>query len=150
VAHVADLSWLDVLEDQGEVDPTPLEGLEAKELPPFFWPLYPRCSSFAWWQAAKCRVGEEVEGLTQAQRAELMHPTRHSTDNEIAFAKGLCASCEVQMECLDYAIEANETVGIWGGLGAKERRPLARARKVAKARLAGMVVVPSGRSEASP
>jgi len=41
-------------------------------------------------------------------------------------AKRVCASCDVQAQCLAYAIRHNETSGIWGGLSVKERRALTR------------------------
>lgn len=40
-------------------------------------------------------------------------------------AKEICASCAVQKDCLDYALE-NEHIGIWGGLTGNERRRLRR------------------------
>jgi WhiB family transcriptional regulator, redox-sensing transcriptional regulator len=41
-------------------------------------------------------------------------------------ARGLrvCASCSVRVECLEYAIEAKEVYGIWGGTTEKERQRL--------------------------
>jgi WhiB family transcriptional regulator, redox-sensing transcriptional regulator len=47
-------------------------------------------------------------------------------------AKSICAECEVQRECLDYAIEIQEPHGIWGGLNEVERRMrLQRVRRSA-------------------
>lgn len=39
-------------------------------------------------------------------------------------AKKVCSECLVRTECLEYALETNQTVGIWGGLSAHERRLL--------------------------
>ena len=39
-------------------------------------------------------------------------------------AKKICASCEVRMHCLEYALENDERFGIWGGLSERERRKL--------------------------
>lgn len=36
-------------------------------------------------------------------------------------AKKICNECEVRVECLVYAQDNNETIGVWGGLSAKER-----------------------------
>jgi len=44
----------------------------------------------------------------------------------IVRAKAVCASCPVADECLSWAIETNQTEGIWGGHTAKERRKLRR------------------------
>lgn len=41
-------------------------------------------------------------------------------------AKAVCASCPVADECLTWAIETNQTEGIWGGHTPKERRKLRR------------------------
>ncbi|WP_373456763.1 WhiB family transcriptional regulator [Brevibacterium sp. 50QC2O2] len=39
-------------------------------------------------------------------------------------AKKVCGSCEVRMECLEFALENDERFGIWGGLSERERRAL--------------------------
>ena len=39
-------------------------------------------------------------------------------------AKRVCQSCEVRVECLEYAMEQDERFGIWGGLSERERRRL--------------------------
>jgi WhiB family redox-sensing transcriptional regulator len=37
-------------------------------------------------------------------------------------AKGICATCPVRRECLEYALRIREPHGIWGGLSEAERR----------------------------
>lgn len=44
----------------------------------------------------------------------------------IAEAKEICAACPVSGECLSYAVETNQTEGIWGGATWGERRRLRR------------------------
>ena len=39
-------------------------------------------------------------------------------------AKKVCLSCEVRVDCLEYALEQDERFGIWGGLSERERRRL--------------------------
>lgn len=39
-------------------------------------------------------------------------------------AKKICASCEVRVQCLEYALQNDERFGIWGGLSERERRKL--------------------------
>jgi WhiB family transcriptional regulator, redox-sensing transcriptional regulator len=46
--------------------------------------------------------------------------------DQIRRAKEVCASCEVQEDCLEYAIETNQVAGVWGGLTEDERRPVRR------------------------
>jgi WhiB family redox-sensing transcriptional regulator len=43
-----------------------------------------------------------------------------------ATIKAICRECPVKDLCLDYAIEAREEYGIWGGLTTKERNELIR------------------------
>ncbi|VAV96633.1 hypothetical protein MNBD_ACTINO02-3239 [hydrothermal vent metagenome] len=38
----------------------------------------------------------------------------------------VCAECPVQQECLDYAVETNQTEGVWGGMTGPDRRRLRR------------------------
>ena len=42
-------------------------------------------------------------------------------------AKAVCRSCEVRIECLDYALENDIRFGIWGGTSERERRQLRRS-----------------------
>jgi WhiB family redox-sensing transcriptional regulator len=39
-------------------------------------------------------------------------------------AKKVCQSCDVRLECLEYALASDERFGIWGGLSERERRKL--------------------------
>lgn len=63
---------------------------------------------------------------------DLFFPETHdnggSKDYSPTAAKKLCRECPVLLECADYAIEAEEEYGVWGGMSANERRKL-RARK---------------------
>jgi WhiB family transcriptional regulator, redox-sensing transcriptional regulator len=47
-------------------------------------------------------------------------------NSDIRNAKRICQRCPARRECLNYALEANEQYGIWGGLTAKERQKLRR------------------------
>jgi WhiB family transcriptional regulator, redox-sensing transcriptional regulator len=53
----------------------------------------------------------------------------------IANAKAVCAGCPVAAECLTWAIDTNQSEGIWGGHTPKERRSLRRrwAEEIEKA-----------------
>ncbi len=51
---------------------------------------------------------------------------------QAAEAKRVCASCEVQEICLQWAIANNQDAGVWGGLSEDERRSL--KRRAARAR----------------
>lgn len=41
-------------------------------------------------------------------------------------AQAICGTCPVVDECLSYALETNQSEGIWGGLTAAERAKLRR------------------------
>jgi WhiB family redox-sensing transcriptional regulator len=49
-----------------------------------------------------------------------------------AEAKAICRGCPVEEQCLEYAIEHNETHGIWGGRSQPELRKIRRARRAAQ------------------
>jgi len=55
---------------------------------------------------------------------------------QIKTAKEVCRQCNVQVECLNYALITNQDDGIWGGTLESERRKLRRAW-VARQRQAG-------------
>jgi WhiB family redox-sensing transcriptional regulator len=41
-------------------------------------------------------------------------------------AAAICATCPVQQECLDWALQHEETEGVWGGTSQRERRRIKR------------------------
>ncbi len=51
-------------------------------------------------------AGEDLEGMRRAQK--------------------ICATCPVKVECLEFALGTNQTLGIWGGTTPNERRRLRR------------------------
>ena len=58
---------------------------------------------------------------------ELWFPERGESNRA---AKRVCAACPVRDECLEYALDAREPYGVWGGLSEQERSQLNR-RQVA-------------------
>lgn len=48
---------------------------------------------------------------------------------QIRNAKTICAGCAVKAQCLEWALETNQHVGIWGGLTEDERRDLRRRQR---------------------
>jgi WhiB family transcriptional regulator, redox-sensing transcriptional regulator len=61
---------------------------------------------------------------------ELFFPVSDSAPSarELAAAKAICAHCQVAAQCLDWALRAGESAGIWGGTTPEERRLLRRDR----------------------
>ena len=45
---------------------------------------------------------------------------------QIENAKAVCRQCEVQTQCLEYALASNQDSGIWGGTSEEERRAIRR------------------------
>ena len=65
----------------------------------------------AWMLDAKCRHMDTA----------VFFPTRHET---AVAAKKICETCPVKDDCLEYALEWTDLVGIWGGTSGRERRQL--------------------------
>lgn len=78
--------------------------------------------------------------IKQIDEAETIVPCR-DTDAELWFiekevpgntykvAVQLCQTCPVMKQCGEYAIEAEEMHGIWGGLTVMQRRKMRAARQ---------------------
>jgi WhiB family transcriptional regulator, redox-sensing transcriptional regulator len=64
----------------------------------------------------------------QAPDAYFVEKEDHNGPEKIRIAKALCGDCPIKMKCLEYAVEAGEVHGIWGGLTTNERRKLTRNR----------------------
>ena len=47
-------------------------------------------------------------------------------DVSVMRAKALCAGCPVRDDCLAFAIESNQSQGVWGGQAPAERAKLRR------------------------
>lgn len=53
--------------------------------------------------------------------------------DQIELAVAICGICNVQEECLQYALETNQEAGVWGGFPEDDRRRL-RKRWLAERR----------------
>lgn len=76
-----------------------------------------------WQDRAACK-GMDPTIFFGPENAETVKEKR---DREDA-AKEVCNTCPVKQECLEYALEAREAYGIWGGLTELERKALLRKR----------------------
>ncbi len=52
-----------------------------------------------------------------------------SEDEGADEAKAVCATCVVQQQCLEFALDSRESEGVWGGATEKERRRILRQRR---------------------
>ncbi len=66
-------------------------------------------------------LGWQEQALCAQTDPEAFFPEKGGSTRE---AKKVCLSCEVRVECLEYALEKDERFGIWGGLSERERRRL--------------------------
>ena len=88
-------------------------------------------SRYDWRDAAAC-LGEDPE---------LFYPVgnRGPARLQVEEAKAVCKRCEVIDDCLKWALNTGEEIGVWGGLSEDERRALKRrnnrARKVGEVSL---------------
>jgi WhiB family redox-sensing transcriptional regulator len=64
-------------------------------------------------------LGWQERALCAQTDPEAFFPEKGGSTRE---AKRVCLSCEVRVECLDYALANDERFGIWGGLSERERR----------------------------
>lgn len=51
--------------------------------------------------------------------ADIFFPERGASTTK---AKAICNGCTVKAECLQYAVDNKMDFGLWGGMGAKQRR----------------------------
>lgn len=72
----------------------------------------------SWVREAACREADP----------DLFFPSRGETI-KISQAKAICRECPVRVACLDYAVEAGERFGVWGGTCERERRRIWRRRR---------------------
>jgi WhiB family redox-sensing transcriptional regulator len=47
---------------------------------------------------------------------------------QIENAKAICRICDVQVDCLSYALNNHEDYGVWGGTSEQERRTIQNNR----------------------
>jgi WhiB family redox-sensing transcriptional regulator len=51
----------------------------------------------------------------------------------VDIARRICVDCPVKEPCLEYALHNGVDHGVWGGTSERERRRIARARRLAGA-----------------
>ncbi|GGX89440.1 WhiB family transcriptional regulator [Streptomyces minutiscleroticus] len=81
-----------------------------------------------WRQSAACRTVDP----------ELFFPVGSTGPAllQTSEAKAVCRRCPVSEQCLDWALEEKQVVGVWGGTTENERRAIRRRRSSAAQRRA--------------
>jgi WhiB family redox-sensing transcriptional regulator len=51
----------------------------------------------------------------------------------VEVARRICADCPVKSPCLEYALRSRIDHGVWGGTSERERRRIARSRRLSAA-----------------
>lgn len=60
----------------------------------------------------------------------LWFPNETGNSNAAFEARKICRACDVQTECLQYAMDTRQAHGIWGGLSERQRRDLRRSHTI--------------------
>lgn len=58
------------------------------------------------------------------------------TEEGVAVAQAICATCPVREACLEFALVTRQDDGVWGGVDETERRRIRRRRQEAARRAA--------------
>ncbi len=74
------------------------------------------------------------EGNCRSYPPEVFFP---SDGAGVDHARRICATCPVQAPCLEYALEHRVDHGVWGGCSERERRRIAKRRRISVATVAG-------------
>lgn len=73
------------------------------------------------------RAAWQADANCRGVNPEVFFPQR---GEDTKFAKSICRACDVQAECLAYALNNDEHHGIWGGVSERERRVIRTRRSV--------------------
>lgn len=65
----------------------------------------------------------------QVTDPHLWFGSKDSDTMDYNIAKRFCKQCPVRVECLEYALDAEESHGIWGGTTVRERDRIIAARR---------------------
>lgn len=93
---------------------------------PFHSFAYRRADELGWMRSAACAHATPAEADAFFPDGD---PGPHAAPR-VAIAKAICAGCVVRVDCLDYAVNALEPDGIWGGMTTEERKRERRRRQI--------------------
>lgn len=82
-------------------------------------PLLQTNLSAAWQEHGLCRTSDAAVFFPPIQfEPKVEREAREAT------AKAVCAECTVRAECLEWALDAQEPFGIWGGHSEADRKQI--------------------------
>lgn len=76
-----------------------------------------------WWEQAACQEHPELSWFPDEDGPRTPEAAAMS-----AKARGVCQSCPVRVDCLEYGME--QRFGIWGGLGPSQRKRLRKQLRI--------------------
>lgn len=82
-------------------------------------------------QVVNFRPSDDQAWTRQAVCADPEAPYMFPLESDavgIQMAKDVCGPCPVRDACLSWALDRNETAGVWGGYSSEERQALRRRR----------------------
>lgn len=80
----------------------------------------------------------ETEWMTIGKCREEPPTTFFPSDGVgVEVARRICATCDAKLPCLEYALRNRIDHGVWGGTSERERRRIARQRRLDRAITAG-------------
>lgn len=71
----------------------------------------------------------QLDAFCSQTDPEAFFPERGDSPKD---AKSICMMCPVREECLEFALENDERLGIWGGTSERERRVIRKERDLAR------------------
>ncbi len=76
----------------------------------------------------------DTEWMAQGKCRDVDPATFFPSDGVgVDVARRICATCPMQAPCLEYALHNRIDHGVWGGASERERRRIARRRRLERA-----------------
>ena len=76
----------------------------------------------------------ETEWMAEGKCREVPPATFFPSDGVgVEVARRICATCPMRAPCLEYALRNKIDHGVWGGASERERRRIARRRRLERA-----------------
>jgi WhiB family redox-sensing transcriptional regulator len=76
----------------------------------------------------------ETEWMAEGKCRDVPPATFFPSDGVgVELARRICATCDMQAPCLEYALRNKIDHGVWGGASERERRRIARRRRLERA-----------------
>ncbi len=88
----------------------------------------------SWMTSAACLGTDTRMWFADVKKGGLTDVQKAAAAAKVRRAKGICGSCPVVADCLEWAMTTPERYGLWGGLTADERQTLRKRKRRRAAR----------------